>query len=107
MQRLFGRTDSPPRRRHASNSRTKVIKCKSCRLGRDVMKDLPKPRPLDQEIATCSYVMLEELADECPLGHLLDPRIASINLSTGLVTVYCSDCDVVIYMKNSIVPKVK
>ncbi|ROT85372.1 hypothetical protein C7M84_015747 [Penaeus vannamei] len=58
--------------------------------GRSDVKDLPKPRPLSQEIATCSYVMLEELVDECPLGHLLDPSIASINLRSGLDTA-CPD----------------
>lgn len=107
MQRLFGKTDSPPRRSKVFSTRTKIIKCKRCRLGRNDMKDLPKARPLNQEIATCSYVMLDELVDECPLGHLLDPSIASINLKSGLVTVYCSKCDVTVYMKNSIIPKVK
>ncbi|XP_047489146.1 uncharacterized protein LOC125039350 [Penaeus chinensis] len=107
IQRLFGKTDSPPRRSKVFRTRTKIIKCKSCRLGRNDVKDLLKPRPLNQEIATCSYVMLDELVDECPLGHLLDPSIASINLKSGLVTVYCSKCDVTVYMKNSIIPKVK
>lgn len=91
------RTESPTIR---LKDKQKTIKCKSCRR---LERDTEVPRPLlQEEMATCSYVMVEEVVDECPLGHLLNPGLASLNVRTGILTVTCPECHITLHMKTSI-----
>ena len=82
------RTETPPTRledKHSLERNTEV------------------PRPLLQEdMLTCSYVMLDEVVNECPLGHLLNPGLSSLNVRTGILTVTCPECDITLYMKTDI-----
>lgn len=111
FQRLFGGSNSPPKpSKLKRNAKTPSnIKCKMCRLGNKKSENLPKPHPslLQQELATCSYIILDELDNKCPVGHWLDAKIASINRKSGLVTAYCLECKITIYMKNNILPRIK
>lgn len=53
---------------------------------------------LARTLKTCSYVLQDEVSDTCPLGHYLDPTLATFNIHNYKVTASCTVCEITVYM---------
>ncbi|XP_071527167.1 uncharacterized protein [Panulirus ornatus] len=45
-----------------------------------------------------SNMLMDGVSDTCPLGHKLDPLSATLNMCTRRITVFCTTCNMTVYM---------